>query len=199
MVLDGLPSGGSWNGIQWEFLNMQNLFSTRLANRIAQLFGRINRGRNDFGAFVNGRTLNAWLNRDRFVTLPELLQKQILLGLYVQEAMQITTNDKVLETIATVLARIRDGQTSTGATSRRTGLEAEATARVAEDEERLIRAALAEAEYARAMWEGDCESGGWRSKLPSRRPAAPIRSWPAGTIFGWAHATRPRATPRAPS
>lgn len=71
--------------------------------------------------------------------------------------MQITTNDKVLETIATVLARDPGWTDFYGRYLAENVLEAEATARVAEDEERLIRAALAEAEYARAMWEGDCE------------------------------------------
>jgi hypothetical protein len=161
MVLDGLPSGGSLlERFQWEFLNMQNMFSTRLANRIAQLFGRINRGRNDFGAYlVNGRTLNAWLNRDRFVALlPELLQKQVLLGRYVQDTMQITTNDKVLETIAAVLAREPGWIDFYSRYLSENMLETDAVERVTENEQRMIRAALAEAEYARAMWEGDYET-----------------------------------------
>jgi Rad3-related DNA helicase len=50
MVLDGLPSGTSLiERYQWEFLRMGNLHATRLANRLVQLFGRINRGRNDYG------------------------------------------------------------------------------------------------------------------------------------------------------
>jgi hypothetical protein len=161
MVLDGLPSGGSLlERFQWEFLNMQNMFSTRLANRIAQLFGRINRGRNDFGAYlVNGRYLNTWLNRDRFVALlPELLQKQILLGRYVQDTMQITIDEKVQEMITAVLAREPGWIDFYGRYLAENTLEADATERVAENEARMTGAALAEAGYARAMWEGDYQT-----------------------------------------
>jgi hypothetical protein len=158
MVLDGLPSGGTLvERYQWEFLTMQNMSSTRLANRIAQLFGRINRGRNDFGAYlVNGRTLNAWLNNDRFVALlPELLQKQVLLGRYVQDAMTITTDAKVEQMITAVLARDQTWIDFYGRYLAENTLDADATERVTDNEARMTGAALAEAEYARAVWEGD--------------------------------------------
>lgn len=83
MVLDGLPAGSSLiERFQWEFLRMGNTHSTRIANRIVQLFGRINRGRNDYGVFlISSSDLNTWLSKDRNVALlPQLLQQQITLG-----------------------------------------------------------------------------------------------------------------------
>jgi hypothetical protein len=54
MVIDGLPAGASLlEKYQWEFLQMRNFFAARMANRIVQLFGRINRGRNDYGVFLS--------------------------------------------------------------------------------------------------------------------------------------------------
>ena len=51
---------------------MNNVHRVRIANRLAQLFGRINRGRNDYGAFlIEGNELNKWLSNDRnLVTIP---------------------------------------------------------------------------------------------------------------------------------
>ena len=41
---------------------MKNFRAAKVSNQIIQLFGRINRGRNDYGAFViNGKTLSNWL------------------------------------------------------------------------------------------------------------------------------------------
>ena len=46
MVIDGLPAGGSLiEKFQWEYLRMRNFYAGRIANRLVQLFGRINRGR----------------------------------------------------------------------------------------------------------------------------------------------------------
>ena len=108
MILDGLPSGSSLlERYQWEYLGMANLLSTRLANRIVQLFGRINRGRNDYGIFlIGGRELNNWLNKDRNVALlPDLLQRQILVGRAVQEGMDIGNVKAVMAAISAVMAR----------------------------------------------------------------------------------------------
>lgn len=62
--MSGVPAGASLlDRYQWEYLNMRNAHALRIANRIVQLFGRINRGRNDYGALlIAGRELNAWLN-----------------------------------------------------------------------------------------------------------------------------------------
>ena len=158
MVMDGLPSGASLiERYQWEFLRMLNLHSTRIANRLVQLFGRINRGRNDYGAFlVAGNDLNTWLNNDRNVALlPELLQRQILLGRTVQEGMSIKEADAVLETINAVLSREPSWLEFYGDNIQRGDLDQDQVQRAEEAEEQMVAAARAEASYAAAMWNGD--------------------------------------------
>ena len=64
MLIDGLPSGYSQvERFQIEYCAMTSLAATKLASRITQVFGRINRGRKDYGVFIlRGRGLNNWLN-----------------------------------------------------------------------------------------------------------------------------------------
>ena len=83
MMADGLPKGFSLSEIYlYDFLEMRNSFAAKLANRITQMFGRTNRGRNDYSViFVSERGFVNWLSTPRNVALlPELLRKQLLLG-----------------------------------------------------------------------------------------------------------------------
>lgn len=92
MLIAGLPTGTSLlERFQWEYLRMNNVQSVRIANRLAQLFGRINRGRNDYGVFlIEGSEINNWLGKDRNVALlPPLLQKQIIVSRTVQQDMDL--------------------------------------------------------------------------------------------------------------
>ena len=83
MLIDGLPSGMSClERYQYEFLHMTKSHDFRIASRLTQLFGRINRGRSDYSIFfiVEGQ-LSSWLSTPRKLSLlPPLLQKQIALG-----------------------------------------------------------------------------------------------------------------------
>lgn len=157
MVLDGIPSGGSLlERFQWEFLNMRNMVASKVANRLAQLFGRINRGRNDYGVFlIAGNELNVWLNNDRnLALLPELLQQQIKLGVMVQEGMGVSTGDKVAEITSAVIGRNPSWLKFYGDNIVKGGLDESDSHRATEIEDRLTNAALSEAAYAKAMWEG---------------------------------------------
>ena len=90
MLIDDLPSGYSQvERFQIEYCAMTSLGATKLASRITQAFGRINRGRKDYGLFIlRGRSLNNWLSdAENCALLPELLQKQLLLGEQVSSAM----------------------------------------------------------------------------------------------------------------
>jgi tetratricopeptide (TPR) repeat protein len=158
MVLAGLPSGASLiERYQWEFLKMLNLHATRIANRLVQLFGRINRGRNDYGAFLlAGHELNAWLNNDRNVALlPQLLQSQVLLGRAVQEGMNIKEADAVVSAINAVISREPSWLEYYGDNIQRGDLDEEQVRRAEDAEEQMVAAAVAEAGYAAAMWNGD--------------------------------------------
>ena len=57
MIMEGVPTGSSLlERLQYEHLEMQAAQDRRIAGRITQLFGRINRGRNDYGVFlIEGR------------------------------------------------------------------------------------------------------------------------------------------------
>jgi hypothetical protein len=108
MIMDGLPTGSSLlEKFQWEYLKMSNVYASKMANRLAQLFGRINRGRNDYGVFlISDRELSVWLNNDRYNALmPELIQKQLTLGRQVQSGMGIKTIKDVNKIISSVLGR----------------------------------------------------------------------------------------------
>lgn len=160
MLLDGLPTGASMlERLQYEVLRMSANHASRMANRIVQLFGRINRGRNDYGVFlINDRHLNAWLANHRNVALlPSLLQKQILLGRQVQEGMGVNTHDKVVETIDQVLGRNQSWLDYYGEFLDGGALDGEQVARADALEAAIEVAAEAEARFAAALWEDDLD------------------------------------------
>lgn len=158
MLMECLPSGTSLiERYQWEFLKMNNVHATRIANRLAQLFGRINRGRNDYGVFlIAGKELNIWLANDRNVSLlPPLLQKQVMLGRSVQEGMLLFSTSKVSDAISSVLNRDEtwlnhyESEVKLGELDKRQ-ME---RARIAEPV--MEEAALIESKYAAFIWNGD--------------------------------------------
>lgn len=158
MIIDGLPAGGTLlERYQWEFLHMRNFHAARVANRLIQLFGRINRGRNDYGVFIlNGKELNSWLSNDRnLALLPELLQRQVILGRFVQEQMKIVTDHKVFEIINSVLGRNPTWLQFYGDNINQRNLDEEQVERTEILEQRLTEAALAEVKFASHMWEGE--------------------------------------------
>ncbi|CAH2404938.1 DEAD/DEAH box helicase family protein [Mesorhizobium ventifaucium] len=91
MVIDGAPSGASlMDHYLFQNLSLINLFSTKMAGRITQLLGRINRGRSDYSAFVvHGGDINVWLKTERnLALLPPLVRKQVILSQTVQEGIR---------------------------------------------------------------------------------------------------------------
>ena len=161
MVLDGLPAGTSlFERYLWEFVDLKNFAATKIANRIAQLFGRINRGRNDYGAFlVSGRDLQVWLANDRNVSLlPDLLQQQITLGRHIQDGLNSSEPAKVAGVINQVLARDPGWITFYGENIDKRRLDEERVERARAIEAGMVEAALATAAYARLMWDGDIPS-----------------------------------------
>lgn len=173
MVLDGLPSGSSLiERFQWEYLRMLNFHATRIANRLVQLYGRINRGRNDYGAFlIAGHDLNTWLYNDRNVALlPQLLQSQILLGRAVQDGMAINDASAVIDTINAVLSREPSWLGYYGENIQRGSLDDDKVKRAEEAESQMVEAALAESNYAAAMWNGDISEA--RNSLDTASAAA---------------------------
>jgi hypothetical protein len=158
MVIDGLPSGASLlEKFQWEYLSMKNFFASKVANRLAQLFGRINRGRNDYGVFIiASRELHTWISNDRNVSLlPELLQQQIKLGIAVQKGMAINDKAKIIEVTSSVIARNPSWLSFYGDNIQKSTMDSDDCERADEIEKRMTDAALAEARYAKHSWDGD--------------------------------------------
>jgi hypothetical protein len=156
MIMDGLPSGSSLlERYQWEYLRMTNLHALRVSNRIAQLFGRINRGRNDFGVFmVQGNDLSVWMKNDRNVALlSPLLQRQILVGREVQEGMPIKNTAQLTQAISSVLDREQswidyyEQEVKLDKSLDQAQVDKKNAA-----EPHMVAAALAEAKYAKWMW-----------------------------------------------
>lgn len=157
MVIDDLPSGFFLlERFQWEILNMNNFYAAKIANRLTQLFGRINRGRNDYSAFIiNGRDLNTWLYRERnLALLPTLLRKQVLIGQALHEEMQISSPQEVADVLNSVIGR---NQTWLDfyADSMEMDVDAEASEASRQIEKLLTKTALAEVQFASALWEQD--------------------------------------------
>ncbi len=161
MIMDGIPrSEGLLERYQFEYLTMRTFAASRIANRLVQLFGRINRGRSDYGAFlVAGRELNTWLSNDKHVALlPELLRKQVLLGRYVQDGMNIKSLDSVDAVLDTVIrSQPRDPQWLGyyGQFIESMSVSEERSERAKRVELQNLEAAKAEAIYAKAMWNRD--------------------------------------------
>ncbi|QRF92442.1 helicase [Alcaligenes faecalis] len=161
MIMEGLPTGTSLlERYQWEYLRMNNVHAARVANRLAQLFGRINRGRNDYGAFlVEGDDLDKWLDNDRnLALLPPLLQQQVLVGREVQEEFKISTEEQVIVLIDRVLGRDEGWLDYYQREVKHAQLDQDQLARHNAAEPFMIAAAVSEAKYAAAMWHGDPET-----------------------------------------
>jgi hypothetical protein len=158
MIMEGIPSATSLiERYQWEYLRMNNVHAVRVANRLAQLFGRINRGRNDYGAFlIEGDDLNKWLGNDRnLALLPPLLQKQILIGREVQSEFEITEANEVIELIERVLDRDEGWLGYYQREVKLAELDRDQLERHKATEPFLVAAAVSEAKYAAAMWNDD--------------------------------------------
>jgi hypothetical protein len=136
---------------------VNNVHAVRVANRLAQLFGRINRGRNDYGAFlIEGDDLSKWLDNDRnLALLPPLLQKQILIGREVQSEFGISDGRQALELIERVLDRDSSWLAYYQREVRLAELDKDQLARHRSAEPVMIAAALSESKYAAAMWNDD--------------------------------------------
>ena len=158
MLIDGLPTGSALlERFQFEYLRMSNVQAGRIANRLAQLFARINRGRNDFGAFLlEGRDLGVWLSNDRnLALLPPLLQQQVLVGREVQKGFQIDSDEKASELIERVLRRDPGWLDYYGNEVKSAELDRVQRERAEQAELRVVEAAVSEAKFAEALWQRD--------------------------------------------
>lgn len=159
MLIDDLPSGYTqMERFQMEYCAMTSLGATKLASRITQAFGRINRGRKDYGVFIlRGRTLNNWLSDvQNAALLPDLLQKQLLLGEQVSINMiKGKGSAGILSVMNAVMARDADWIATYGDRIANAELPAGAKASARETDGLLTDAAIAEIRAMHEAWQGD--------------------------------------------
>lgn len=156
-VADGLPTGFSLcEQYQFDCLEMRNAFASRIANRIVQLFGRTNRGRNDYSViFSFDDRLISWLSRGRnLALLPSLLQRQIQLGRSLVDQFKIADVDALPALANQVLSRDPGWLAFYRDTVSATGVTEEEVSQARETDAAILSAALAEAEFAANLWDG---------------------------------------------
>lgn len=156
MVIAGLPAGGSaLETYLWQIFEMQNLLSARVATRVTQLFGRIIRGRNDYGLFVlYGNDLINWISRDRnLALLPDLLQKQIKLGQHIQDDFDVVKLGTLSEFYEQVLSRDADWLDYYRSYIDTFPLDESDVAKRKSTEAIQLKAALVEAKFIEALWQ----------------------------------------------
>jgi hypothetical protein len=157
MLADGLPTGFSLSEVYlYDFIEMRNSFAAKLSNRIAQMFGRTNRGRNDYSVIfvINDRFVN-WLSTPRNIALlPELLRKQLLLGRSLVDQFGISDTDSFPGLVQQVINR--DPAWLAYYKDSISGLDVsdDQKDRAAESDRLLTQAALAECEFVAQMWDG---------------------------------------------
>lgn len=161
MLADGLPTGFSLlESYLYDSLEMRNSYAAKLANRITQMFGRTNRGRNDYSTiFAAEQRLVDWLSTPRNVALlPELLRKQILLGKSLVGQFKITDLDQFPALIQQVIGRdagwLKYYQDSVSGLD----ISGDQKEEAAENDKLLTQAALAESDFAAHMWDGNAAS-----------------------------------------
>jgi hypothetical protein len=162
MLADGLPTGFSLlESYLYDTLEMRNSYAAKLANRITQMFGRTNRGRNDFSTiFASEQRLVNWLSTPRNVALlPELLRKQLLLGRSLVDQFKIRDIQQFPGLINQVVSRdpgwLKYYQDSVSGFD----ISNDQKAQAAENDALLTEAALAESEFAAQMWDGNASLG----------------------------------------
>lgn len=160
MLIDGAPTGSSlMDQYLFLYLSLRNVNSTKMAGRITQLLGRINRGRSDYSAFiVYGDDVNVWLKTERNVALlPPLIRKQVILSQTVQEGMGESGASDIASLISQVISR--DPAWLKFYRDTVDGLEVsnEALERVRSRERQLAVSAVAECDFMTRMWQGDVE------------------------------------------
>lgn len=156
MIIAGLPSGGSaLETYLWQIFEMQNLLAARVATRVTQLFGRIIRGRNDYGLFlVYGGDLTNWLLRDRnLALLPDLLQKQVKLGQTLNDEWEIKTLKSVGEFYEQVAEREEGWLEYYRSYIDDFELDDRDVRKRRENEQSQLKSAVAESKFIEALWQ----------------------------------------------
>ena len=157
MLIDGLPAGFSlYESYLFDFLEMRNSFAAKLANRITQMFGRTNRGRNDYSViFSLNEQLVSWITTPRNAALlPELLRKQLLLGRSLVEQFRIGSIEVFPQLVRQVLDRDQGWLEYYKSSIVAGDIDDDQRQQASDNDEQLVEGALAEAEFGAHIWDG---------------------------------------------
>ena len=160
MVMDGLPTGATQlERYQWQTLSMTNALAAKLASRITQLFGRINRGTRDFSVhIVVSRALNNWLSNDRnLALLSPLMRSQIQLGHALHEQLDIHDTNGIVSLVDAVLNRDEEWLEIYRNEIQDKDLDPVERDRSELVEEKMAAAAAAEVRFAEFCWQGQAD------------------------------------------
>lgn len=109
MVVDGLPIGTSQlERYSFDRLHLDQAFFARIANRITQLFGRINRGKNDYGVYIiASKDFENWIrNVSNQAFFPKILQEQIRLSEdFCDQIKETVTDERVYSIVDQIINR----------------------------------------------------------------------------------------------
>jgi hypothetical protein len=158
MLVDGAPLAPSlMERVLFTRLNLSNLYSTKMAGRITQLLGRINRGRADFGAFVVfGRDITNWMKTERNTALlPSLIRKQVALGRSLQADTNPLKASDVAGIIGQVLAREEGWLKFYRSTIDSLEVSEDELKKVRDRERQMEKAAGAECRFMTLLWQNN--------------------------------------------
>ena len=161
MVIDGLPTGGSlMERFTIDRLNLRAELAAKVATRLTQLFGRINRGQKDFGIYVvASEELKDWRGYHRNLALmPDLLRRQILLGAFLQSNPEINKPENLAGTVVQVLGRDPGWTGYYSNFIRSQKIEPRQAEFSFKREERLSELFLKQGEWFSRVWQGDLAS-----------------------------------------
>lgn len=147
MVVDDLPSKSNiLDRYLWSFLKMSKTLRSIIASKVIQSFGRISRGNSDYGVvFTTGQGLVDWLlTPDNMASLPDFLQKQIILGIQISES---ATSDEYPSIINSVLERKKEWLQSY-----EKFIKSQYTKTLSRNIELEMTIAIAEAEFSEHYW-----------------------------------------------
>ncbi|WP_265517055.1 DEAD/DEAH box helicase family protein [Nitratireductor luteus] len=108
MVVDGVPIGSAQlERYLFDRIKLDQTFFPRIANRLTQLFGRINRGKNDYGIyFIQSSDAENWLrNVANQAFFPKVLQEQIRLSEEFCDQLKNVTPEVVRSIVRQIIER----------------------------------------------------------------------------------------------
>ncbi|MCM2433417.1 DEAD/DEAH box helicase family protein [Agrobacterium rosae] len=160
LSVEGLPVGTSQiEKYLFESLRLDRSYFSTINNRLTQLFGRINRGKNDFGIyFIRDKKVENWIRNERNKAgLPRILQEQINFSEALNEQIADCDGKTLDQIVDQIVNREEDWLDHYGAHMRPKALD---DAKIAEQSKEFHIEddfAKRESRFIVKLWQGDIE------------------------------------------